>query len=222
MFISFCGLCHNRGNLPRYLARHVKLDAPRSKDLGFKYQLNLAAGLEDREIQRDNQIWNSKYIVVAIASSSVTVEPRPGVLRLMDEAKASGKLLAVCSAATKSSVILCLENLIGMERFKGLDCFLAGEKPDPSIYLTASKKLGVSEKDCLVVEDSVIGLQAATGAGMSCVISYTPSTASQDFSDAIAIYPDLSNVRIHRDDIANWTEPDPIVRGTEYLRIIAV
>ncbi|KAF5458187.1 hypothetical protein F2P56_022241 [Juglans regia] len=112
-----------------------------------------------------------------------------------------GKKLAVCSAATKSSVILCLENLIGIERFQSLDCFLAGDdvkekKPDPSIYLTASKRLGVSPQDCLVVEDSIIGLQAATGAGMSCVITYTSSTANQDFKDAIAIYPDLSNVRL--------------------------
>ncbi|KAK0605089.1 hypothetical protein LWI29_022615 [Acer saccharum] len=111
-----------------------------------------------------------------------------------------GKQLAVCSAATKSSVILCLESLIGMERFQGLDCFLAGDdvkekKPDPSIYLTAAKRLGISEKDCLVVEDSVIGLQAATKAGMSCVITYTSSTAEQDFKDAIAIYPDLSDIR---------------------------
>ncbi|CAL5440714.1 unnamed protein product [Camellia sinensis] len=43
-----------------------------------------------------------------------TVEPRPGVLRLMDEAKDAGKKLAVCSAVTKSSVVLCLENLIGI------------------------------------------------------------------------------------------------------------
>ncbi|KAJ0454133.1 putative phosphoglycolate phosphatase-like, domain 2, HAD superfamily [Helianthus annuus] len=132
---------------------------------------------------------------------SGTVEPRPGVLRLMDEARASGKKLAVCSAATKSSVILCLESLIGMERFQSLDCFLAGDdvkekKPDPSIYITACKILGVSEKACLVVEDSVIGLQAATKAGMSCVITYTSSTAEQDFTDAIAKYPDLSDVRL--------------------------
>lgn len=146
------------------------------------------------------QDWKTERYKEIIKSG--TVQPRPGVLRLMDEAKAAGKKLAVCSAATKSSVILCLENLIGLERFQGLDCFLAGDdvkekKPDPSIYLTALKRLGVSEKDCLVVEDSVIGLQAATRAGMSCVITYTPSTADQDFKDAIAIYPDLSNVRLN-------------------------
>ncbi|GMI86588.1 hypothetical protein like AT4G39970 [Hibiscus trionum] len=145
------------------------------------------------------QDWKTERYKEIIKSG--TVETRPGVLRLMDEAKAAGKMLAVCSAATKSSVVLCLENLIGMERFKGLDCFLAGDdvkekKPDPLIYLTAAKRLGVSEKDCLVVEDSVIGLQAATQAGMSCVITYTSSTADQDFTDSIAIYPDLGNVRL--------------------------
>ncbi|CAN6542188.1 unnamed protein product [Malus baccata var. baccata] len=124
------------------------------------------------------QDWKTERYKEIIKSG--TVEPRPGVIRLMDEAKASGKKLAVCSAATKSSVILCLENLIGI----GLDCFLAGDdvkekKPDPLIYITAAKRLGVSEKDCLVVEDSVIGLQAATKAGMSCVITYTSSTAEQ-------------------------------------------
>ncbi|XP_004289309.1 PREDICTED: haloacid dehalogenase-like hydrolase domain-containing protein At4g39970 [Fragaria vesca subsp. vesca] len=145
------------------------------------------------------QDWKTERYKEIIKSG--TVEPRPGVLRLMDEAKAAGKKLAVCSAATKSSVILCLESLIGNERFQGLDCFLAGDdvkekKPDPSIYLTAAKRLGISASDCLVVEDSVIGLQAATKAGMSCVISYTSSTADQDFKDAIAIYPDLSNIRL--------------------------
>ncbi|KAL9264814.1 Haloacid dehalogenase-like hydrolase domain-containing protein [Drosera capensis] len=145
------------------------------------------------------QDWKTERYQEIIKSG--TVQPRPGVLSLMDEAKAAGKKLAVCSAATKSSVILCLENLIGLERFHGLDCFLAGDdvkekKPDPSIYRTAAKKLDVQGTDCLVVEDSVIGLQAAKGAGMSCVVTYTSSTANQDFSDAIEIYPDLSSVRL--------------------------
>ncbi|KAL5556070.1 hypothetical protein UlMin_038306 [Ulmus minor] len=155
---------------------------------------------EDRAKLIDTlQDWKTERYKEIIKSG--TVEPRPGVLRLMDEAKAAGKKLAVCSAATKSSVILCLENLIGIERFQSLDCFLAGDdvklkKPDPSIYLSAAERLGISGKDSIVVEDSVIGLQAATSAGMPCVITYTPSTAEQDFKDAIAIYPDLSNVRL--------------------------
>ncbi|VFQ82059.1 unnamed protein product [Cuscuta campestris] len=145
------------------------------------------------------QDWKSERYQQIIQSGNV--EPRPGVLRLMDEAKAAGKKLAVCSAATKSSVILTLEYLIGTDRFHGLNCFLAGDdvkekKPDPSIYIAAAKRLGVSERNCLVVEDGVIGLQAATSAGMSCVITYTSSTANQDFKEALAKYPDLSDVRL--------------------------
>lgn len=145
------------------------------------------------------QDWKTERYKSIIKSGSV--QPRPGVLQLMDDAKEAGIKLAVCSAATKSSVVLCLENLIGLERFHSLDCFLAGDdvkekKPDPSIYLTAAMKLGVSIDNSLVVEDSIIGLQAATGAGMRCIITYTSSTATQDFSAAIATYPDLSNVRL--------------------------
>ncbi|KAL3584161.1 hypothetical protein D5086_015222 [Populus alba] len=79
-----------------------------------------------------------------------------------------------------------LRSLSEWSGFKALIDFLQvrddvkEKKPDPSIYVTASKRLGVSERDCLVVEDSVIGLQVATTAGMSCVITYTPSTADQD------------------------------------------
>ncbi|URE46329.1 haloacid dehalogenase-like hydrolase [Musa troglodytarum] len=125
------------------------------------------------------QDWKTERYKEIIRSGSV--EPRPGVLQLMDDAKGAGIKVAVCSAATKSSVILSLENLLGLERFQGLDCFLAGDdvkakKPDPLIYITA--------------------LKAANGAGMSCIITYTSSTANQDFSDAIATYPDLSNVRL--------------------------
>ena len=42
---------------------------------------------------------------------------REGVIRLMDEARADGLLVGVCSAATKSSAICVLESLLGEERF---------------------------------------------------------------------------------------------------------
>eukprot|EP00252_Welwitschia_mirabilis_P019953 TRINITY_DN476_c0_g1_i1.p1 TRINITY_DN476_c0_g1~~TRINITY_DN476_c0_g1_i1.p1 ORF type:complete len:337 (-),score=65.87 TRINITY_DN476_c0_g1_i1:233-1243(-) len=145
------------------------------------------------------QDWKTEKYKDIIRSGSVN--PRPGVLELMDEAKAAGIKLAVCSAATKSCVILCLENLIGQERFQQLDCFLAGDdvkkkKPDPSIYIEAAKRLGVSPDNCLVIEDSVIGLQAAKGAGMACIVSYTSSTKDQDFTDANGVYSDLAGLRL--------------------------
>jgi hypothetical protein len=52
-------------------------------------------------------------------------------------------------------------------------------KPDPIIYTTAAERMGVLPSECLVVEDSVVGLKAATGAGMRCIITYTRSTRDQ-------------------------------------------
>lgn len=53
------------------------------------------------------------------------------------------------------------------------------KKPDPKIYNVAAQKLGLEPAECVVVEDSTIGLQAAMGAGMRCIITYTPSTKQQ-------------------------------------------
>lgn len=117
----------------------------------------------------------------------------------MDAAKNKGIPVAVCSAATKEAVIFVLESLLGKERFDTLDLFMAGDdvkakKPDPLIYNEAAKRLGKDPAKCLVIEDSVIGLQAAQGAGMPCIITYTGSTKDQDFEGSRAIFKDLSNV----------------------------
>eukprot|EP00611_Tribonema_gayanum_P029135 TRINITY_DN76_c0_g1_i4.p1 TRINITY_DN76_c0_g1~~TRINITY_DN76_c0_g1_i4.p1 ORF type:complete len:197 (-),score=71.59 TRINITY_DN76_c0_g1_i4:191-781(-) len=132
-----------------------------------------------------------------IASGKVPV--RPGFNRLVDEARAlPGAKLAICSASTKDACVFVLDNLLGKEQLAKFEVVLAGDdverrKPDPSIYVLASEMLGVPADRCIVVEDSLIGLQAALGAQMRCVITHTPSTATQDFSGAIAVYPELGD-----------------------------
>ena len=49
---------------------------------------------------------------------------------------------------------------------QALDAFLAGDdlpakKPDPSIYVLAAERMGVQPEQCLVIEDSAIGLQVS-------------------------------------------------------------
>lgn len=128
--------------------------------------------------------------------ASGEVPARPGVLRLMDEARASGLRVAVCSAATRESCVFTVRNLLGEARFAALDVFMAGDdvpkkKPDPMIYSLAAQKLGLSPQECLVIEDSMVGLGAALGAGMRCVITTTASTAEQAFPGAAAVVADL-------------------------------
>ena len=66
-------------------------------------------------------VWRCE-VANPLLPGSGSVEPRPGVIRLYEEAREAGLKVAVCSAATKSSVILVLENLLGPERFEVLAC----------------------------------------------------------------------------------------------------
>jgi HAD superfamily hydrolase (TIGR01549 family) len=79
--------------------------------------------------------------------------------------------LAVVSGGTRESVTATLSALNILDRFETLVC--AGEyknsKPDPEAYLLAAAKLGIAPEACLVFEDTEIGVQAATAAGMASV-----------------------------------------------------
>jgi HAD superfamily hydrolase (TIGR01509 family) len=125
--------------------------------------------------------------------------PRPGVLDLMDAAIADPHLaVGICSAATRGGFEKVVDAVVGQERLAKLDCIIAGDdvsnkKPSPEIYNVAASRLGLESSDCVVVEDSLVGLRAAKAAGMKCVITYTPQTADQDFygEGADATLPDM-------------------------------
>jgi HAD superfamily hydrolase (TIGR01509 family) len=78
---------------------------------------------------------------------------------------------AVVSGSARDSVTASLETLKLLDRFETLVC--AGEyqksKPDPEAFLLAASKLGVAPRSCLVFEDTEMGIQAATAAGMASV-----------------------------------------------------
>jgi HAD superfamily hydrolase (TIGR01509 family) len=78
---------------------------------------------------------------------------------------------AVVSGSTKDSVVASLESLKILHKFDTLVC--AGDyeksKPDPEPFLTAARRLGVAPESCLVFEDTDMGVQAATAAGMASV-----------------------------------------------------
>jgi HAD superfamily hydrolase (TIGR01509 family) len=78
---------------------------------------------------------------------------------------------AVVSGSTRDSVTASLTALGILDKFDTLVC--AGDytrsKPDPEPFLIAAKRLGVAPEDCLVFEDTEMGIQSATAAGMASV-----------------------------------------------------
>jgi len=140
---------------------------------------------------------------------SAKAVPRPGVIELMDEALADPKCaVGVCSASTKAAVTKVLDVTLGPERRKALDVCLLGDdvsklKPDPLIYATAADRLNIDPKRCVVVEDSIVGLKAAKGAHMRCLITYTKSTMNEDFYSlgCDAKVPELGSTKVTLDKI---------------------
>lgn len=140
---------------------------------------------------------------------SAKAVPRPGVIELMDEAIADPKCaVGVCSASTKAAVTKVLDVTLGQERRESLNVCLLGDdvsklKPDPLIYSTAAERLNIDPKRCVVVEDSLVGLKAAKGADMKCLITYTKSTMNEDFYGygCDAKVPELGSRKVTLDKI---------------------
>ncbi|MEW1912969.1 HAD family phosphatase [Kitasatospora sp. NPDC085895] len=85
---------------------------------------------------------------------------------------AHGRLpFAVVSGSTRESVTASLRTIGLLDKFDVLVC--AGDysrpKPDPDGFLLAAARLGVAPEHCLVFEDTEMGIQAATAAGMKSV-----------------------------------------------------
>jgi beta-phosphoglucomutase family hydrolase len=78
---------------------------------------------------------------------------------------------AVVSGSTRESVTASLATLNLLDKFDTMVC--AGDykkaKPDPEAFLLAANKLNVAPEACLVFEDTDMGIQAATAAGMASV-----------------------------------------------------
>lgn len=112
------------------------------------------------------------------------MKPMPGVVELIRKLKDDGFSLAVASSSLKEDI---MEN---METFGITDCFDAfvsgseckNGKPDPEIFLKAAAAIVKKPEECIVIEDSQAGVQAAKSAGMKC-IGYAPEDAiKQDLS----------------------------------------
>lgn len=128
------------------------------------------------------------------------IEPRPGVARLAAEAAEAGWALAVASTSAEPSVRAVLRRAVG-DTLAGAFRVYAGDivprkKPAPDIYLHALAELGIGPADAVVVEDSGIGLRAATGAGIATVVTTSAYTADEDFTGASVVLTDLGGITL--------------------------
>lgn len=95
----------------------------------------------------------------------------PGLPEALKEFYEAGIQMAVASSSTPEIIDLILVKT-DMKKYFGaiVSAQQAGKsKPEPDVFLLAAKKLGVEPTNCLVVEDSRNGINAALSAGMKCI-----------------------------------------------------
>lgn len=128
----------------------------------------LGADLPDAEAFRIGDVKEQMFRDVL---KNQGVQLLPGSERLMDQAITHSWSQAVVSSAPRQNITTILEVLNRLDTFAVLVCAedVTQGKPHPEGCITASRELGVSPSNCIVIEDAPAGLEAAHRAGMACV-----------------------------------------------------
>ena len=147
----------------------------------------------DATIERIHAIKTRRY---AEALERGALALRPGVARLLHEARHAGLALAIATTTTPANVAALLAPALGAD-WRALFASVCDgatvplKKPAPDVYLAALRELGLAGADCVAFEDSDNGLRAATAAGIATVVTPTAFTRGQRFDGALRVLPHL-------------------------------
>lgn len=133
---------------------------------------------------------------------------RPGVQRLVEEARKEGVRVAVCSTSNERAVGEIV-NMLG-DIAKDIRIF-AGDvvkkkKPSPDIYLLAKDDLDLDADNLCVIEDSFIGVAAARAAGMPVCVTKSSYTKDEDFSAAQRVVDSLDDPPVSLSDLTEMVD----------------
>jgi len=123
------------------------------------------------------------------------IEPQPGVRALLAALRAKKIPCAIASSTERANLDLPLD-LMGLREF--FTVIVSGEevvhgKPDPAVFLLAAERLGSPPADCVVIEDALVGIEAAKRAGMP-VLAVATTNPMESLTPADAAVSGMSEV----------------------------
>ena len=100
------------------------------------------------------------------------LQPLPGVLDVMEAAREKGWKIGLATGHQGTPLMSTLERLRLLERFDAIvqTREVPRSKPAPDIFLETARRLELDPAECLVLEDSLAGYEAAVAAGMAVVV----------------------------------------------------
>lgn len=145
------------------------------------------------EPQRIDQIAGQKELAFRHALRG-NLLPLPGVIEWLHRFKSWGWKQAVASSAPPENVEVVVDELAIRSYFDAL--VTPGDlpgKPDPAVFLEAAHQLEVSPANCIVIEDSLPGIEAACAAGMHCIAVAT-TNPPEVITQADIVVPTLAQL----------------------------
>jgi len=127
-------------------------------------------------------------------------KPMPGVAELIKELYRNNVKLVVASSASIKNIEIVLK-MFNLERF--FQTKVSGDevnngKPAPDTFLYAAKIIGAQPEECIVIEDSKNGVEAAKSARMRCIGFENPNSGKQDLSSADIVINSFSEVNYQK------------------------
>ncbi|GAB6034350.1 HAD family hydrolase [Galenea microaerophila] len=121
---------------------------------------------------------------------------RPGVERLINEAKDAGMRMAIVTTTTPANVTALLESTLGPEAESWFEVIAAGDivpakKPAPDIYHWAMQQMNITPEEAIAFEDSYNGIQSSSAAGVKTLVTVNDYTQEDDFANAAIVLDHL-------------------------------
>ncbi len=121
---------------------------------------------------------------------------RPGVRRLIAEARAAGLRMGISTTTTPANVTALLTNSLGVDSESWFEVIAAGDvvpakKPAPDIYDYAMEQMGVTPEQCLAFEDSENGIRSSVGAKLTTLVTINDYTRDHSFDGAAIVLDQL-------------------------------
>lgn len=118
----------------------------------------------------------------------------PGVKEVLSLFRSDGLRLAVVTGAGRNGVQATLRAHSLHDFFETV---VSGDdvrqsKPAPDCYLLAIERLGLPPSECIAIEDTEHGVNAATSAGIACLAVPTAMSKHHSFAKAAAVFSELS------------------------------
>jgi HAD superfamily hydrolase (TIGR01509 family) len=157
-----------------------------------------------------NKTW---HYVERVAADAVHL--RPGVERLLAQARRDGLRLTIATTTTRANVIALLPATLDagagyLFEVIGTAQDVATKKPDPAVYHRVLERLRLLPENALAFETSRNALVAATRARLACIATPTAYSAADNFAEALVRRTDLDHqpeepaVRATLNDLRRW------------------